>query len=83
MRKEKWIVWLHKDNQEISYGDLTDIIHVKQTVVVNGIRVKKSKEEIENEKRSFRERIVMELNNLLPNACLRQKTMYYHIRKEK
>ena len=75
---KKWTVYLHKGDEEISYGDLTKIAPVKKTEEINGVRVKRAKEDIEKDTLILRERIIRELNARLPSACLRQKTMYYY-----
>ena len=73
-----WAVYLHKGEEEIYYGDLTKIAPVKKTMVVKGERVDKPKELYDKQVNRLRNRIIRELNNLLPNACIRQKTMYYY-----
>ena len=82
---KQWTFYLHKNGEDINYGNLTDIIPITKTRVikVNGKlkRVEKSVEEIDNENEQFKERIVRELNDLLPNVCIKQKTMYYYAKE--
>ena len=67
--KEKKInVYLKKHNCVVCYGQLGKII--------------KSKERKQLTLREKTEIIVKELNDLLPTACVEQKTMYYFIREE-
>lgn len=77
----KWNVYLHKGDQDIYYGDLTKIAPIKKTVVIDKVRIKKSKEDYEREVIKFRNQIINGLNELLPTACLEQKTMYYYAKE--
>lgn len=83
------IVYLKKNEQEIPYGDLTIIagglpkmekIKVNGKVTYKPIHYEQSFYEQWQHKET--ERIVEELNDLLPNACISQKTMYYFTKEE-
>ena len=74
------VVFLKKNNEEIPYGDMTNIAKsLPKTKVVKGKRVEieYTKEMVENYQHSYTDKIVEGLNDLLPSICLRQKTMYY------
>jgi ABC-type oligopeptide transport system ATPase subunit len=74
------MVFLKKNEEEIPYGDMTNIAKaLPKTKVINGVRVEieYTKEMVENWQHKYTDSIVEELNDLLPNACLKQKTMYY------
>lgn len=74
------VVYLKKNNEEISYGDLTNVAKsMPKSKVVNGKRVtiQYTKEQVEEWQHNYTDKIVEELNKLLPRVCLRQKTMYY------
>lgn len=83
------IVYLMKNGEEISYGDLTDItegLQKSKPIIVNG---KKRYKKIHYEQSFYEmwqhtttDKIVEELNKLLPRVCIRQKTMYYFTKEE-
>ena len=60
----KIMVYLHKNGENISYGELWKSIKSKE---------RKTWTPLEKANK-----VVEELNNLLPNACVNQKTMYYY-----
>lgn len=62
------VVYLKRNGEEISYGELWKAVKSKE---------RKKWTDLEKAKK-----VVEELNDLLPSACLRQKTMYYYLRKE-
>ena len=79
------VVYLKKNDEEISYGDMTNVAKtMPKSKVINGKRVKidYTKENVEEWQHSYTENIVEELNKLLPKVCLRQKTMYYFTKLE-
>ena len=79
------VVYLKRNNEEILYGDLTNIAKtMPKSKVINGKRVKidYTKENIEEWQHSYTDSIVEELNKLLPKVCLRQQTMYYFTKLE-
>ena len=83
------VVYLKKNNEEIPYGNLTELTNglpKMQKIKVNGktTYVKKhyTQEEYEGWQHKTTEEIVNGLNDLLPSICLRQKTMYYFTKEE-
>jgi len=61
------VVCLKRNGEEISYGELWKTIKSKERT--NLTPLEKSK------------LIVSELNDLLPNACLKQGTLYYFVKE--
>ena len=61
------VVCLKRNGEEISYGELWKTIKSKERT--NLTPLEKSK------------LIVNELNDLLPNACLKQGTLYYFVKE--
>ena len=67
-------VYLKKQNEEISYGELWRTI--------KKIGKKKLEEMTDEEKVAKAQKVVDGLNDLLPTICLKQKTMYYFVKGE-
>lgn len=67
-------VYLKKQNEEISYGELWRII--------KKISKKKLEKMTDEEKVAKAQKVVDGLNDLLPTICLKQKTMYYFVKGE-
>lgn len=64
----KIIVYLKKNESVISYGELWKTIKSKERKHLTPIEKA--------------QKVVEELNDLLPNSCLKQKTMYYYLKEE-
>lgn len=83
------VVYLKKNEQEIPYGDLTELtmgLPKMEKIKVNGktkyVKKHYTQEEYETWQHKTTNEIVEGLNDLLPSICLRQKTMYYFTKEQ-
>ena len=63
----KVTIYLHKNNEDINYGEMWKIINAKERKGLTPLERAKI--------------VVKELNELLPTICITQKTMYYFVRE--
>lgn len=84
-------VWLMRDGEEISYGDMTTVIEglPKSRVIGQDENGKDIREPIHYEKsfyeqwqHNYSQHIVSRLNRRLPKAKKRNRTLYYFLKEE-